>query len=168
MYGEELWSWQTWKRRFLAFLFLLLAVCLSMLPLWQNIGVQPALFLIALYHWSVYRSDLLSVEQLVLISLIQDGIYAYPLGFSALRILICYALLMTQKRILSHQRFLWAWGGFSLFALLDILVYAILLSCVKREWTGFLPLMPAMLMTIGLYPLVVRMMNRFMMRCFPV
>jgi hypothetical protein len=167
MYGEELWPWKTWMRRFIAFLFLLAAVCLTVLPLWQNMGVQPALFLIILYHWSVYRSDLLSVEQLVLISLIQDGVYAYPLGFSALRILICYALLITQKRILSHQRFLWVWGGFSVFALFDILVYAILLSCVKHEWTGFLPLMPGMLMTIGLYPLVVRMMNRFMVKCFP-
>jgi cell shape-determining protein MreD len=139
-----------------------------MLPLWQKIGVQPTLLLIILYHWTLYRSDLLPVEQLVLISLIQDGVYAYPLGFSALRLLIGYALLMTQKRILSHQRFLWVWGGFGVFVILDALIYATLLSCVKHEWTGVFPLIPGIMMTMGLYPPMVWAMNRFVMKRLPV
>lgn len=168
IHGEDLLPWQAWKRRFLVFIFLMVVVCLTMLPLWQMIEIQPTLLLIILYHWSLYRSELLSVEQLVLISLIQDGVYAYPLGFSALRLLISYVLLMTQKRILNHQRFLWVWGGFSIFVLLDALIYATLLSCVKYEWTGMLTLIPGMLMTIGLYPLAVWTMNHFVMKRFPV
>ena len=168
VHGEDLLLWQAWKRRFLVFIFLMAVVCLTMLPLWQLIGIQPTLFLIIVYHWSLYRSDLLPIEQLVLISLIQDGIYAYPLGFSTLRLLISYTLLMTQKRILNHQRFLWVWGGFSVFVALDALIYATLLSWVKYEWTGIGVLIPGVLMTIGLYPLTVWVMNRFIMKRLPV
>jgi rod shape-determining protein MreD len=164
MYDEESMLWRIWKVRLLAFTFLIIIVCLTVLPLWQKIGIQPALFLIILYHWTLYRSDLMPIEQLVLISLIQDGIYAYPLGFSALRLLIGYTLLTTQRRILSHQRFLWVWGGFGVFTLIDGLIYATLLSCVKHEWVGISPLIPGFAMTIGLYPLTIWAMNRFVMK----
>lgn len=168
MLSEESVVWQTWKRRFIVFSFLIAVLCLTVLPIWQKIGIQPTLLLIILYHWSLYRADLLPVEQLVLISLILDGIYAYPLGFSALRLLIVYSLLMTQKRILSHQRFHWVWGGFSIFVIIDAHIYAILLSCVKHEWTGILPLIPGVMLTVGLYPLAVWGLNRFVMKRLPV
>ncbi len=167
MHHEESMLWRIWKVRLLAFVFLVAVVCLTILPLWQKIGIQPTLILIILYHWTLYRSDLMPIEQLVLISLIQDGIYAYPLGFSALRLLIAYTLLMTQRRILSHQRFLWVWGGFGAFVLVDALIYAALLSCVKHEWVGIFPLLPGLAMTIGLYPLTIWVMNRFVMKRLP-
>jgi len=164
VYREKLLPWNAWKRRLLVFVSLVSAVCITILPLWQKIGVQPTLLLILLYHCSVYRPDLLSIDQLVLVSLIEDGIYAYPLGFSALRLLICYALLMTQTRILSHQRFLWVWGGFGIFALLDALIYATLLSFTKHEWADMLPLIPGILMTISLYPPVIWITNLFILK----
>ena len=167
MYGEESLVWQTWKRRFLVFSFLILLVCLTILPIWQKIGIQPTLLLIILYHWSIYRSDLLPIEQLVLISLILDGIHAYPLGFSALRLLTAYTVIMTQKRILFHQRFHWIWGGFAIFVICDAFIYAILLSFVKDTWAGILPLIPGMMLTIGLYPPTVWVINRFVMKRLP-
>lgn len=166
-YDEELPLWRIWKLRLTAFVFLMAVICLTVLPLWQKINIQPTLLLIILYHWTVYRSDLVSIEQLVLISLIQDGIYAYPLGFSALRLLIGYSLLTTQRRILSHQRFLWVWGGFGVFALIDGLIYITLLSCVKQEWVGIFPLIPNFTMTIGIYPLTIWAMNRYIMKWLP-
>jgi cell shape-determining protein MreD len=168
MYDEESTLWRIWKVRLITFTFLITIVCLTVMPLWQKIGIQPILFLIILYHWTLYRSDLMPIEQLVLISLIQDGIYAYPLGFSALRLLIGYTLLTTQRRILSHQRFLWVWGGFGIFTLIDGLIYAALLSCVKHEWVGILPLTPGFAMTVGLYPLTIWIMNRYVIKRLPV
>lgn len=167
IHSENSVLWQTWKHRFIVFFFLITVMCVSILPIWQKIGIQPTLLLIIIYHWSLYRSDLLPIEQLVLISLILDGIYAYPLGFSALRLLIPYSLLMTQKRIISQQRFHWVWGGFGVFVIIDAFIYAILLSCVKDEWTGILPLIPGMLLTLGLYPLAVWGINRFVMKKLP-
>jgi len=158
-YEEESLVWRTWKRRLLTFLVLLAALCLTLLPLWQTIGLQPMVLLIVVYYWTIHRPDLLTAEQLVLISLLQDGLYAYPLGFSALRLLVGYALLITQRRTLNHQRFLWIWGGFSVFCLVDALVYTILLSCVKQEWVGILPLLPGILITSSLYPLSVFTIN---------
>jgi rod shape-determining protein MreD len=167
IFNEESLLWQTWRRRFLVFCFLLSVLCLTILPIWQKIGIYPTPLLIILYYWSFYRSDLLPVEQLVLISLILDGIYAYPLGFSALRLLIAYMLVMTQKRILYHQRFHWIWAGFGLLVVVDAFIYAILISFVKHEWTGILPLIPGILLTIGLYPPTVWAINRFVMKRFP-
>lgn len=167
IYNEESMRWRIWKVRLLAFAVLVTIVCLTVLSLWQKIGIQPILFLIILYHWTLYRSDLMPIEQLILISLIQDGIYAYPLGFSALRLLIDYTLLTTQRRILAHQRFLWVWGGFGIFIFVDGLIYTTLLSCVKHEWVGILPLIPGFAMTMGLYPLTIWIMNRYVMKRLP-
>jgi rod shape-determining protein MreD len=164
IYNEESVLWQTWKRRLFVFSFLILVLCLTVLPIWEKIGMQPMLLLIIVYHWSVYRPDLLPFEQLVLLSLILDGVYAYPLGFSALRLLGLYTLLMTQKRILSYQRFHWVWAGFAVFVMVDAMIYGILLSCVKQEWTGILPLLPGSLLTIALYPPIVWVLNRFMVK----
>jgi rod shape-determining protein MreD len=164
IYNEESVLWQTCKRRLFVFSFLILVLCLTVLPIWEKIGMQPMLLLIIVYHWSVYRPDLLPFEQLVLLSLILDGVYAYPLGFSALRLLGLYTLLMTQKRILSYQRFHWVWAGFAVFVMVDAMIYGILLSCVKQEWTGILPLLPGSLLTIALYPPIVWVLNRFMVK----
>lgn len=164
LYNEESVLWQTWKRRIFVFSFLVLVLCITMFPIWQKIGMQPLLLLIIVYQWSLYRSDLISIEQLVLISLILDGIYAYPLGFSAVRLLGIYTLLLTQKRILSHQRFPWVWAGFAVFVGADALIYGILLSCVKGEWVGLLPLIPGAILTITLYPPVVWGLNRFVIK----
>jgi len=168
VYREGSVLWQTWKRRFIGFSLLFIMLCATVLPVWQNIGIQPTLFLIILYHWSIYRQDLLPAEQLVLMSLILDGVYAYPLGFSAIRLLIGYSLLMTQRRIICHQRFHWVWSGFGIFVAMDTLLFAILLSCVKHEWIGILSLIPGMMLTIGLYPLVVWGLNRFVMKRLPL
>lgn len=168
MYQDESALWQTWKRRLIVFSLLLAILCITILPIWQKMGIQPTLLLIIIYHWSIYRSDLLPVEQLVLISLILDGIYAYPLGFSALRLLIEFSILMTQKRILCHQRFHWVWGGFCIFVLIDSLIFTILLSCVKHEWTGIIPLIPGMILTAGLYPMMILGLNRFVKKQLPV
>ncbi|MBM3468089.1 MAG: hypothetical protein FJX71_01500 [Alphaproteobacteria bacterium] len=162
--GDHSTSKKVWKHRLLIFIFLVSVVCLNILPVWQSLGVQPVLLLIVLYHCALYRPDLLSVEQLVLISLILDGIYAYPLGFSAVRLLTEYTLLLTQRKILGHQNFLWVWGGFCLFALIDGLLYSILISCVKSQWTGIFPIIPSILLTIGLYPLLTWALNRIIMR----
>jgi rod shape-determining protein MreD len=168
MHSENSILLNAWKRRFIVFSFLITVICVTVFPFWQKIGIQPNLLLIIIYYWSLYRTDLLPIEQLVLISLILDGIYAYPLGFSALRLLSAYSLLMTQKRIISHQRFHWVWGGFSVFVIIDAFIYAILLSCVKDVWTGILPLVPGMLLTVGLYPLAVWGINRFVMKKLPL
>jgi cell shape-determining protein MreD len=162
--GDESAVWQVWKRRLIVFTLLVSVLCLTVLPIWQKIGVQPTLLLIVIYHLSVYRSDLLSIEQLVLTSLILDGIYAYPLGFSALRLLIDYLLLLTQKRILYHQRFHWVWAGFSVFVVIDAFIFAILLSFVKHEWAGILTLTPGILLTIALYPPLVLALNRLIVK----
>jgi rod shape-determining protein MreD len=157
-------GWQLWKQHFLVFLFLLFVLYVTLLPMWQWVGIQPVLLLIILYHWTLYRPDLLSLEQLVLLSLIQDGIYAYPLGFSALRLLIDYALLAASRRMLGRQGFMWVWGGFVLFVMIDTVIFTSLLSCVQAQWRSILPLIPGMFMTISLYPLMVAFMNRFVVK----
>jgi rod shape-determining protein MreD len=161
IYNEESVLLQTWKRRVYVFGLLLLTLCITVLPVWQKIGLQPTPLLIVLYHWSIYRSDLLPVEQLILISLVVDGIYAYPLGFSALRLLLDYLLLLSQKRILCHQRFHWIWGGFGIFILVDSCIFLTLLYFVKHEWPGILPLIPGMILTVGIYPFMIWTLNRF-------
>ena len=168
IFEEDHFFWRAWRQRLLVFTLLLAILGLSIIPFWEKIGIYPCLILIALYYWTLYRPHLVPVEQLVLLSLVQDGIYAYPLGFSALRLLTDYTLLTTQKRILKSQRFLWTWGGFGIFALADGLVYLGLMSCIKKQWVDFMPVVPGIIMTVALFPLGVALANRVYARFFAV
>lgn len=79
--------------------------------------VTPAFALMAVYHWTVYRSDLLPPIAVFGVGLLLDVLNATPyLGTSSLSLLVARSVLLSQRRFLINQPFPIVWSGFLLVA----------------------------------------------------
>lgn len=79
--------------------------------------VAPALALTAVFHWSVYRPDLLRPLAVFLIGLLQDLLSGAPVGMNALTYLAVHGVVLTQRRVLLAGTFPLLWFGFGIVAL---------------------------------------------------
>src|ERR1700722_19164639 len=94
----------------------LLAAVISVLPL-QIPGyaaLTPAFTLMAAYHWSIYRPDLLPPVALFAIGASQDLLCGAPLGVGALLLLLARAAVMGYRRYFINRLFPFVWMGFTL------------------------------------------------------
>ncbi len=122
--------------------------------------VTPALALIAVYYWSIYRPDLLPAVVVFAIGLIQDLLSGTPVGLTALVLLLVHGIVVSQRRVFLGMTFLVEWWGFLLVAsgaaafawLAASLLFATLLppGPVAAQW----------LLTVGLYPLLTWLISR--------
>lgn len=138
------------------FLFLLLLIVLSTLPSWNWIEMRPQLFLIALYHWTLYQPSLLNLGQIFFLGLIQDSIYGYPLGLSSVEFLLLHGALLTQQRYLLEATLMISWLGFAVFSLIDSLFHWGLFSYGIGAWLEYSGTLPGLFLTICLYPFGVK------------
>ena len=96
----------------------LVLVILSVVPLhlpdFQR--VAPGLTLMAVYHWAIYRPNLLPASVVFLIGVLQDALTGLPLGISALVFLTVYGVVLSQRRFFAGKPFVIVWLGFALVA----------------------------------------------------
>ena len=59
--------------------------------------VTPFFALMAVYHWSIYRPELLPAPVVFVLGLAQDGLTGGPLGLFALILIVVYGLVSTQR-----------------------------------------------------------------------
>ncbi len=135
----------------------LAAVFLSVVP----IGVPglpeitPFFTLMAVYHWSIYRPELLPAPAVFILGLVQDGLTGGPLGLLALILVIVYGLAFMQRRTFLGKSFQVEWFGFSL-VVLGVTLVSWLISCMY-----FVTLVNPQLvllqgiLTLAIYPCVV-------------
>ncbi len=96
-------------------LALMLMVALP-LPLPGFAQVTPAITLIAVYHWSIYRPDLLPLGATFALGLIQDVLTGAPLGLTSLVLLLLRTIVVSQRRFFHGKTFMVEWWGFMLVA----------------------------------------------------
>lgn len=91
-----------------------LAAMLSILPVHMPgyAALTPAFTLMALYHWTVYRPDLLPPSGLFAIGLAQDLLSGGPAGVGALTLLVARAAVLRGRRHLADRDFSAIWAGF--------------------------------------------------------
>src|SRR5580658_3360563 len=79
----------------------LIAAVISVLPVRipGYAALTPVFTLMAAYHWTIYRPDLLPPLALFAVGLTEDLLAGAPLGVSAL------LLLLARTAVLSHRRF---------------------------------------------------------------
>ena len=115
-------------------------------------GITPALSLVAVYYWAVYRPDLFTPLMAFAIGLIHDALNGLPLGLSALLFTALHQLAYTQRRFFIGHPFFMLWAGFALTMLVAGFGQWLLLTII--DWQRLNP-MPAILqasLTIGLFP----------------
>ncbi len=76
--------------------------------------VAPLLPLVAVYHWSIHRPDLMTPLAVFLVGLLQDLLSGAPVGIHALVLLTVYGVLVSQRRFFFGKAFPIVWLGFAL------------------------------------------------------
>lgn len=140
----------------------LLAAVISVLPV-QIPGyaaLTPVFTLMAAYHWTIYRPDLLPPVALFGIGLAEDLLAGSPIGVNALLLLLTRVAVLSHRRYFINRNFPFVWTGFTLLAGLAMLgLWG--LHCVLD--LSLLDLRNAVIraaLTIAMFPLASFMLGR--------
>jgi rod shape-determining protein MreD len=79
-------------------------------------ALTPAFTLMAVYHWTIYRPDLLPPLGVFAIGLAEDLLSGGVPGTSALVLLLARAAVLRSRRYFVDRTFPFVWGGFTLLA----------------------------------------------------
>ena len=141
--------------RFVPFLMTFLFALMSVVPL--NLPgfsvVTPAFALMAVFHWTVYRPDLMPLSAVFAIGLLLDLLDGTPyVGLSALTLLIVRTAVLSQRRFFVNRTFPVLWLG---FLAVTAGSFAFLWAAVSLLHGGFLGLRPFVfqaVLTVACYP----------------
>jgi len=108
----------TITRNSLPVLLTLILVLLNVVPLHIPglSRVMPILPLMAVYHWAIYRPQLMPPLAVFLIGACHDVLSGSPLGVNALVFLVVYGVVVFQQRFFVGKSFFVVWLGFGLMA----------------------------------------------------
>jgi rod shape-determining protein MreD len=104
--------------RLVPILTTLAAATITILPLRipGYAALTPAFALMAAYHWTIYRPDLLPPLALFAVGLTEDLLTGAPIGGSALMLLLARAGVLRFRRYFVNRAFPFVWSGFTLLA----------------------------------------------------
>ncbi|MGE5271663.1 MAG: rod shape-determining protein MreD [Thiohalocapsa sp.] len=104
--------------RMLPILTTVLAALVAILPLPAPgyAALTPAFALMAVYHWTIYRPDLLPALGLFAVGLGQDLLAGAAVGVGALVLLLARAAVLRYRRYFINRTFPFIWSGFALLA----------------------------------------------------
>jgi rod shape-determining protein MreD len=77
-------------------------------------ALTPAFTLMAVYHWTIYRPDLLPPLGLFAVGLAQDLLAGAPVGAGALILLVARAAVLRFRRYFINRTVPFVWSGFAL------------------------------------------------------
>jgi rod shape-determining protein MreD len=123
-------------------------------------ALTPAFILMAAYHWTIYRPDLLPPSALFLIGFAYDLLAGAPLGATSLLLLLARAAVLRHRRWFVDRPFAFVWAGFTLLtvsAMLFLWLLQCLLDGVLLDLRG--TIFRAVL-TISLFPVASFLMGR--------
>jgi rod shape-determining protein MreD len=115
-------------------------------------ALTPAFTLMAVYHWTIYRPDLLPSLALFAAGITEDLLDGAPVGIGALALLVTRAVVLSYRRYFVDRSFLFVWTGFTLVAGMALLGLWVLhcllaLSLIDARYTVF-----RLVLTIALFP----------------
>jgi rod shape-determining protein MreD len=79
-------------------------------------ALAPAFTLMAVYHWTIYRPELLPSAALFLIGVTQDLLAGAPPGATALLLLLARAGVLAHRHQFVNRPFPFVWAGFTVLA----------------------------------------------------
>ena len=116
--------------------------------------VMPLLPLIAIYHWTVYRADLLPPYAVFIVGILQDLLTGAPLGLHAVVYLGVYGTVLSQQGFFSCRAFFTVWLGFGLIAAAASAAGWVLVSAWNVALLEARAVFYQYLLTVGVFPLV--------------
>src|ERR1700730_7062784 len=101
----------------------LLAALISVLPVHipGYAALTPGFTLLAWYHGTMYRADLLPPLALFAIGLTEDLLAGSPVGINALLLLLTRSAVLGYRRYFINRTFPFVWTGFTLLTVAALL-----------------------------------------------
>ncbi len=140
----------------------LLAALVSILPLRipGYAALTPAFTLMAAYHWTIYRPDLLPPLSLFAIGLVEDLAVGAPVGVSALLLLLAYTAVLGYRRHFVDRTFPFVWAGFTLLAVTAMLGLWALHCLLDATLLDLRTTLFRIVLTIAIFPLASFLLGR--------
>lgn len=123
--------------------------------------VAPILALIGIYHWTLYRPDLMPARAVFLIGLLQDIVGGGPLGLYTTVFVIAYGITMSQARFFSGKGFVVLWAGFAAVALAATVLAWLIAAFMEGELFDVGAPLLQWILTVGIFPALSRLFLRW-------
>ena len=123
-------------------------------------ALTPAFTLMAVYHWTIYRPDLLPPFALFLVGITQDLLAGVSPGVTALVLLLTRAVVLRHRRHFINRPFPFVWTGFTMLsgvAMLFLWTLHCLLDGVLVDFRGTFFLA---VLTISMFPIASFLLGR--------
>ena len=118
------------------------------------VGVMPLLSLIAIFHWGVYKPELLPPYAVFVIGIFQDALSGVPMGVFTITYILTYNVVVAQQRFFSRKSFYVVWLGFLVVSAgATFLVWAVL-SFFKGAIIDPRAVIIQYVISLGCYPIV--------------
>src|SRR5437764_3653357 len=133
---------------------MLVAVIATILPVRVPgyAALTPAFTLMAVYHWTIYRPDLLPPIGVFAIGLTQDLLSGAPVGIGALVLLLARAAVLRGRRYVINRTFPFVWTGFTLLGAAAMLTVWALHCLVQLTIFDLRSTMFRTVLTIAVFP----------------
>jgi len=140
----------------------LLAAVISVLPLRipGYAALTPVFTLMAAYHWTIYRPDLLPPLALFAIGLTEDLLAGAPIGASAMLLLLARTAVLGQRRYFVNRTFPFVWAGFTLLTIAAMLGLWALHCVLDLTLLDFRNTVIRAVLTIAIFPLASFLLGR--------
>ena len=117
-------------------------------------AVTPAFTLMAIFHWTLYRPDLLPFSAVFAVGLLLDMLTGAPLGISSLVLLLAHALVLSQREYLLARRFTVIWVGFLAVAAAAAALQWVIVSLFYGMLLDIRAFLFQGVLTVATYPVV--------------
>lgn len=123
--------------------------------------VVPLLPLMAIYHWAIFRPELMPSYAVFIIGILQDTLTGAPIGVNAMVFLIVYGVVLSQQRFFVGKSFAIIWLGFALVAAGAAAVSWVLVSAYNVTLVEPSAVLFQYLVTLGGFPLLALLFTRW-------
>lgn len=139
----------------LALLGLLFLLSVTALPYPPAVGpIRPALILMAVYYWSIFRPTMMPPFLCFGTGLLLDIVLGLPMGVNAIVFTLVQWIVRDQRKFLMAQAYMTTWAVFVLVAFLSLMLQWALYGLVDMAWPPLPPVLLSALATALLFPVV--------------
>ena len=136
----------------LSLLLVILSVVPTHIPGYAQIA--PILALVSIYHWAIYRPNLLPLFSVFILGLLQDLLTGTPVGLYILVFLTVYGIVLSQRRFFAGKSFTVYWIGFAVVSLVASVESWVLASAWNLALIDFNAVTFQYLLSLGVFPIV--------------
>jgi rod shape-determining protein MreD len=115
-------------------------------------GVTPSLALLATYHWTIYRPDLLPNLALFAIGMVEDLLAGGLPGETSVTLLLCRGLVLRCRHYFAGRQFSAIWAGFISVTCGAAVFLWVLHSLLAGEFLDLKGAVSASVLTVLLFP----------------